>query len=156
MELLTHAVNAPLGSFPQQRLNLLYNFILFCRTFLIDTDWTQSAKREGTFLLDSAERPSSTPAHIRSSTPLSRRTPVEHQSSRSRIPSANLKQSHNSDTGHTNGHSDSVDLLAAISQVEDTISPLARANCEIRDSLATLERNLVILKNISTSGTGRS
>lgn len=125
------------------------------RSFLVDTDWTQSTKREATFLLDSTERPSSTPAHIRSSTPISRRTPVEPQPSRSRIPAANFKSSLQPDTGHDDLAT--ADLMAAIGKVEDTISPLARANCEIRDSLASLEKNLVILKNISASGgTGRS
>ena len=59
------------------------------------------------------------------------------------------------DASHTNGNGTlaSEDLLAAISQVEETISPLARANCQIRDSLATLERNLLLLKNASANCT---
>ena len=118
-----------------------------CRSFLVDTDWTQSAKREGTFLLDTTERPSSTPAHIRSTTPLSRRTPADLRSSQSRIPLVNNKQETNGDINHVNHGSE--ELIAAINKVEDTISPLARANSEIQESLVTLERSLMVLKNIS-------
>ena len=34
----------------------------------------------------------------------------------------------------------------AVRQLEDTISPLARANNQIRDSLAQLEKSLITLK----------
>ena len=38
------------------------------------------------------------------------------------------------------------DVLLAVRQVEDSISPLARANNQIRDSLSQLEKSLLILK----------
>ena len=130
--------------------------ILCFRSFLVEQDWTQSTKREGTFVLDQPESSSSTPASIRSSTALTR--PIQDSnsrssSSRSRIPSACQRKAINMDPTHTNGNSSLVseDLLVAISQVEETISPLARANCQIRDSLATLEKNLILLKTASTN-----
>ena len=137
------------------------HFITFLcfRSFLVEQDWTQTSKREGTFVLDQPQTPessSSTPASIRSSTALIR--PVQDSnsrsaSSRSRIPSACQRKIINTDQTNANGNGfpASEDLLAAISQVEETISPLARANCQIRDSLATLEKNLIVLKTASAS-----
>jgi len=129
------------------------------RSFLVEQDWTQTSKREGTFVLDQPQTPessSSTPASIRSGTALIR--PVQDSnsrsaSSRSRIPSACQRKIINTDQTNANGNGfpASEDLLAAISQVEETISPLARANCQIRDSLATLEKNLIVLKTASAS-----
>ena len=40
-------------------------------------------------------------------------------------------------------------MAAAVRQVEDTISPLARANSQIRDTLAELERSILALKTAS-------
>jgi len=123
------------------------------RSFLVDQDWSQRTKREGTFVLDSPETPS--PASIRTSTPLKKQSlePQSRSSSRTRIPSSKMLRTPNHEPPHTNGNSylGSDDLLAAISQVEETISPLARANCQIRDSLATLERNLILLKTASAN-----
>ena len=134
------------------------HFITFLcfRSFLVEQDWTQSSKREGTFVLDQPDSSSSTPASIRSSTALTRTVQDSNSrssSSRSRIPSACQRKVTNTDPPHTNGNNSlaSEDLLAAISQVEETISPLARANCQIRDSLATLEKNLILLKTASTN-----
>lgn len=42
--------------------------------------------------------------------------------------------------------SSSEEVLLAVRQVEDSISPLARANNQIRDSLSQLEKSLLILK----------
>ena len=38
------------------------------------------------------------------------------------------------------------DVMSAVRQVEETISPLARANNQIRDSIAQLEKSLITLK----------
>jgi len=123
------------------------------RSFLVDQDWSQRSKREGTFVLDSPEGPSTTPSSIRTSTPLKKASiePQSRSSSRTRIPSSKMLKSPIQETSYTNGNGTLAgeELLAAISQVEETISPLARANSQIRDSLATLERNLLLLKNAS-------
>ena len=42
------------------------------------------------------------------------------------------------------------ELAAAITQVEDTLSPLAMASTEIQASLASLKRSLLVLKNVSS------
>eukprot|EP00090_Calanus_glacialis_P011680 TRINITY_DN20053_c0_g1_i1.p1 TRINITY_DN20053_c0_g1~~TRINITY_DN20053_c0_g1_i1.p1 ORF type:complete len:645 (-),score=136.96 TRINITY_DN20053_c0_g1_i1:114-2048(-) len=127
------------------------------RSFLVDQDWSQRTKREGTFVLDSPEGSPTTPSSIRTSTPLKKPSlePQSRSSSRTRISSSKMAMSPMHDASHTNGNGTlaSEDLLAAICQVEETISPLARANCQIRDSLATLERNLLLLKNASANCT---
>jgi len=98
------------------------------RSYLVETDWTQKGRREGTFLLDSAERACSTPAEIRTSTPLSRRTP----------------------------ESPGLDgVLTVLTRVEDSIPSLTRASQEIGDSLAALEKNIGILRNIHNTRAGR-
>jgi len=123
------------------------------RSFLVDQDWSQRTKREGTFVLDSPEGPSTTPSSFRASTPLKKASvePHSRSSSRSRIPSSKMLKSPIHESSYTNGNGSLAgeELLAAISQVEETISPLARANSQIRDSLATLEKNLLLLKNAS-------
>ena len=123
------------------------------RSFLVDQDWSQRTKREGTFVLDSPEGPSTTPSSFRASTPLKKASvdPHSRSSSRSRIPSSKMLKSPIHESSYTNGNGTLAgdDLMAAISQVEETISPLARANSQIRDSLATLEKNLLLLKNAS-------
>ena len=54
------------------------------------------------------------------------------------------------ETSLTNGGLQSPEELAlAVRQVEDTISPLARANNQIRDTLAELERSIMTLKTAS-------
>lgn len=125
------------------------------RSYLVDQDWSQRTKREGTFVLDSPDSPTTSPSSIRTSTPLKKSSLEPRASSRSRIPSSKSMMSPIHDISHTNGTNGTLagdDLLAAITQVEETISPLARANCQIRDSLATLERNLLLLKNVSMNG----
>ena len=99
--------------------------MIFYRSHLVETDWTQRGRREGTFLLDSSERGCSTPAEIRSSTPLSRRTP------------------------------DSSGIGAVLTKVEGSIPSLTKASQEIGDSLAALERNIGILRNIHNNRAGR-
>ena len=89
--------------------------------------------------------------------------------SRSKIPSA--MSSHRKSTGmessFTNGSmmntsmtsmsmSSSEDVLLAVRQVEDSISPLARANNQIRDSLSQLEKSLLILKAATIAETPTS
>lgn len=125
------------------------------RSFLVDQDWSQRTKREGTFVLDSPESPTTTPSSIRTSTPIKKQSlePQSRSSSRSRIPSSKMLKSPINEASYTNGNGNGTlageDLLAAISQVEETISPLARANSQIRDSLVTLEQKLLLLKNAS-------
>ena len=41
------------------------------------------------------------------------------------------------------------DLLAAVRQVEDSLSPLARANTQIRESIGQLEAGLLLIKSLS-------
>ena len=45
--------------------------------------------------------------------------------------------------------SSSGDLMDVVRQVEETISPLARANSQISETLAQLESNLIMLKSVS-------
>ena len=45
--------------------------------------------------------------------------------------------------------SSSGDLMDVVRQVEETISPLARANSQITETLAQLESNLIMLKSVS-------
>ena len=48
------------------------------------------------------------------------------------------------------------EVLQAVRQVEDSISPLARANNQIRDSLAQLEKSLIMLKSVTVAETPTS
>ena len=140
----------------------------------MEQDWTQNIKRNGTFVLDdsemSASMTSSTPAHYRAATPLKQGTvtitrPVTGQS-RSKIPSATNRRS--MESSMTNGSlmtssmssvsmlghcTNSDEILQAVRQVEDNISPLARANNQIRDSLAQLEKSLIALKAAAVEDT---
>ena len=129
----------------------------------MEQDWTQNIKRggggSGTFILDDSEMSTSisTPASIRlkSGSVSSGSRPV----SRSKIPSAmsSHRRSGGMETSFTNGSimntsmsmsmsCSSEEVLLAVRQVEDSISPLARANNQIRDSLSQLEKSLLILK----------
>ena len=45
------------------------------------------------------------------------------------------------------------ELLAAVRQVEDTVGPLARANSQIGESLALLEKHLILLKTAAANST---
>ena len=138
------------------RISNSFDIFLIFRSFLVEQDWTHTSKREGTFVLEQPESSVSTPSSIRSNTALVRPVQDPHSRSatpRSRIPSACQRKAPNSEPTYTNGNSPNAteDLLAAISQVEDSISPLARANCQIRDGLAALEKNLMVLKTASTN-----
>ena len=120
----------------------------------MEQDWSQTFKRSGTFILDDSEMSTSltTPATIRSSsTSLRRMTDSSSRPmSRSKIPSATSRRSFCMETSLTNGSAQSQEELAlAVRQVEDTISPLARANNQIRDTLAELERSILALKTAS-------
>ena len=46
----------------------------------------------------------------------------------------------------------SEELKSVISQVEESLSPLARASCQIRDSVASLEKQIIALKIASGQG----
>ena len=126
------------------------------RSFLVEQDWTQCCKREGTFVLDQPDNFTSNPPSARSNTSLPRPTQdsgPRSLSSRSRIPSACQRKPIQTELPHTNGSTSMAgeDLLAAINQVEESISPLARANCQIRESLVALEKNLMVLKTASAN-----
>ena len=128
----------------------------------MDIDWTQQKKREGTFVKDSPEssRPSS--SRPSTSTPLrnglnglnghvSLAESKSRSASLTRIPGgqklSNLTPMTSSMASPSLGASD--DLLAAVRQVEDSLSPLARANSQIRDSISQLEAGLLIIKSLS-------
>ena len=126
----------------------------------MEQDWSLNLKRSGTFILDDSEMSTSLsiPANIRSSsTPLRRMTDSSSRpASRSKIPSATNRRSFCMETSLTNGSVQSPEELAlAVRQVEDTISPLARANNQIRDTLADLERSILALKTAS-NGLGQA
>ena len=120
----------------------------------MDIDWTQQKKREGTFVKDSPEssRPSS--SRPSTSTPLrnglnghgSLAESKSRSASLTRIPGGQ-KLTTSSLASPSLGASD--DLLAAVRQVEDSLSPLARANSQIRESISQLEAGLLIIKSLS-------
>ena len=132
----------------------------FTRSYLVEQDWTQRPKREGTFVLDSPDSSSSRPSSARNSNVPATSTPIMKTSfngslldSRSRSASMNripVRKLTTPTSSHTNGvNTSSGELLDAVKQVEETISPLARANNQIRDSLAQLESQLMMLKSVS-------
>ena len=132
----------------------LYNGKII-RHHLVEHDWTEGAKREGTFVLDNAND-SPSPAAIRSSAPAApvTRTPSATTNGlRSRIPSANNghRRSPDPSQAHTNGSNglEAEEITLAIARVEEAVSPLARASTQIRDSLSLLEKNLAQLKTAS-------
>ena len=135
----------------------------------MEQDWTQNIKRDGgTFILDDPEMTTSitTPASIRlkSGSVSSGSRPV----SRSKIPSAmsSHRKSGGLESSFTNGSiysmttsmstSSSLEVLHAVRQIEDSISPLARANNQIRDSLSQLEKSLLLLKTATIAETPTS
>ena len=129
----------------------LYNYQI-CRHHLVEHDWTEGAKREGTFVLDNAND-SPSPAAIRSSAPAMRTPSATTNGLRSRIPSANNghRRSPDPSLAHTNGSNglEAEEITLAIARVEEAVSPLARASTQIRDSLSLLEKNLAQLKTAS-------
>jgi len=122
------------------------------RHHLVEHDWTEGAKREGTFVLDNAND-SPSPAAIRSSAPAMRTPSATTNGLRSRIPSANNGHRRSPDPSlvHTNGSNglEAEEITLAIARVEEAVSPLARASTQIRDSLSLLEKNLAQLKTAS-------
>jgi len=126
------------------------------RSHLVEQDWTQSGRREGTFVLDSTDAPSASPspASIRSSTAPVRASPSSSCAPRSRIPSApGHRRSPGPEANGTNGAVESEEVAAALARVEEAVTPLARASGQIRDSLALLERNLATLRAASLAAT---
>ena len=127
------------------------------RSYLLEQDWTQRTKREGTFVLDSPDSSStpavSRPSSTRASTNTPHRAPLNGSLADSRSRSVSLQRIPvRKMTTPSNGHGGpQEELLAAVRQVEDTISPLARANSQIRDTLAQLERSILALKTASAS-----
>ena len=137
----------------------MYNNDKIRRHHLVEHDWTEGLKREGTFVLDNpaANNDSPSPAAIRSSAAPVMRTPSATTNGlRSRIPSANnhRRSPDPSTMGHSmngsmNGGLEAEEMTLAIARVEEAVSPLARASTQIRDSLSLLEKNLAQLKTAS-------
>ena len=134
----------------------MYNKYQIPRHHLVEHDWTEGAKREGTFVLDNANanNDSPSPAAIRSSAPppVTRTPSATTNGLRSRIPSANNHR-RSPDPSHMNGSIngglEAEEITLAIARVEEAVSPLARASTQIRDSLSLLEKNLAQLKTAS-------
>ena len=130
------------------------------RNHLVDQDWTAKKTREGTFVLDNnVSTPlSSTPTHSRSSSAKLRTTSGMscgeddsgcEDSFRSK--SEAMNGSYNDHNGHTYSESDNglaniAEITSVIAQVEESLSPLARASSQIRESVNSLERHLLSLK----------
>ena len=136
--------------------NIKYSYSdLFFRSYLVEQDWTQRSKREGTFVLDSPDSSTgSRPASSRVSTITPMKTSLIESKSRSgslsRIPPRKLTTPNSHVNGsHMMNGSSSGDLMDVVRQVEETISPLARANSQITETLAQLENNLIMLKSVS-------
>lgn len=125
---------------------------------MLDQDWTQRTKREGTFVLDSPDSsstPGSRPSSMRSSSNTPHRAQLNGSLADSRSRSVSLQRipvRKMTTPGPTNGHGGPQELAAAVRQVEETISPLARANSQIGDTLAQLERSILALKTASAAG----
>ena len=134
------------------------------RSYFLDIDWTQQKKREGTFVLDSPDS-SSRPSSGRPSTS----TPLRNGHSGLNGHSGSLAESKSRSASLTRipggrklttpapvtssavspGLAASDDLLAAVRQVEDTLSPLARANSQIQETIGQLEAGLLLIKSLS-------
>ena len=72
-------------------------------------------------------------------------------SSLSRLPARKLTAAAAAAPNGGCGAATSDELAAAVRQVEETVlSPLARANTQIRDGIAQLETSLDLLKNLSS------
>ena len=125
------------------------------RSYLLEQDWTQRTKREGTFVLDSPDcssTPASRPSSMRASTNTPHRAQINGALAESRSRSVSLQRIPvRKMTTPSNGYGGPQELAAAVRQVEDTISPLARANSQIRDTLAQLERSILALKTASAT-----
>ena len=125
----------------------------------MDIDWTQQKKREGTFVLvspDSSSRPiTSTSTPINNGHSLSQES-KSRSSSLSRIPGSRKLTAPLAPLTSSTDLAASDDLLAAVRQVEDSLSPLARANTQIKDSITQLEAGLALIKSISVMETNNN
>ena len=129
-----------------------HNITAVCRSYLLDLDWTQRKKKEGTFVLDSPDtsRPN-TGASSRPGLASALAEAKSRSSSLSRLPARKLTAAAAPNGGC--GAATSDELAAAVRQVEETVlSPLARANTQIRDGIAQLEASLDLLRTLSAAG----
>ena len=133
-----------------------HNITAVCRSYLLDLDWTQRKKKEGTFVLDSPDtsRPS-TGASSRPGLASALAEAKSRSSSLSRLPARKLTAAAAAAAAPNGGcgAATSDELAAAVRQVEETVlSPLARANTQIRDGIAQLEASLDLLRTLSAGG----
>ena len=114
-----------------------HNLTVVCRSYLLDLDWTQRKKKEGTFVLDSPDtsRPS-TGASTRPGLGSALAEAKSRSSSLSRLSARKLTAAPNGGCG------------AATS--DELVAARARANTQIRDGIAQLETSLDLLKNLSS------
>ena len=143
-----------------------------CRSQLVDQDWTEAVtaapaqSRTHTFVLGDAEMSSSllmtmsTPATIRAAS--AGAALKSRPAARSKIPAATARRSHGAalETSCSNGAlaaaAASEEAAAAVRLVEDSLSPLARANSQISESIAQLEKSLLTLKAATFAETPNS
>ena len=146
-----------------------------CRSQLVDQDWTEVVpaappqSRTHTFVLGDSEMSSSllmtmsTPATIRAAS-AGAAALKSRPAARSKIPAATARRSHGAalETSCSNGAlaaaaaSEEAAAAAAVRLVEDSISPLARANSQISESIAQLEKSLLTLKAATFAETPNS
>lgn len=138
----------------------------------MDQDWTEAVtaapaqSRTHTFVLGDAEMSSSllmttsTPATIRAAS--AGAALKSRPAARSKIPAATARRSHGAalETSCSNGAlaaaAASEEAAAAVRLVEDSLSPLARANSQISESIAQLEKSLLTLKAATFAETPNS
>ena len=138
----------------------------------MDQDWTEAVtaapaqSRTHTFVLGEAEMSSSllmttsTPATIRAAS--AGAALKSRPAARSKIPAATARRSHGAalETSCSNGAlaaaAASEEAAAAVRLVEDSLSPLARANSQISESIAQLEKSLLTLKAATFAETPNS
>ena len=145
-----------------------------CRSQLVDQDWTEVVpaappqSRTHTFVLGDSEMSSSllmttsTPATIRAAS-AGAAALKSRPAARSKIPAATARRSHGAalETSCSNGAlaaaaASEEAAAAAVRLVEDSISPLARANSQISESIAQLEKSLLTLKAATFAETPNS
>ena len=138
----------------------------------MDQDWTEAVtaapaqSRTHTFVLGEAEMSSSllmttsTPATIRAAS--AGAALKSRPAARSKIPAATARRSHGAalEASCSNGAlaaaAASEEAAAAVRLVEDSLSPLARANSQISESIAQLEKSLLTLKAATFAETPNS
>ena len=137
----------------------------------MDQDWTEAVtaapaqSRTHTFVLGDAEMSSSllmttsTPATIRAAS--AGAALKSRPAARSKIPAATARRSHGAalEASCSNGAlaaAASEEAAAAVRLVEDSLSPLARANSQISESIAQLEKSLLTLKAATFAETPNS